>query len=75
MPNPHNWLTALDPPGNYDRRWRCNYCDEEGLFGELMGPEASECSFDYPPCEHCGQTPECAPDCMGAWSALKGVMN
>ncbi len=66
--NPHNWLTALDPPYTDDRRWRCNYCKLEGTFEEV---QAVECTFVYPPCDSCGLTPTCAPDCKGAAAALE----
>ncbi len=60
--NPHNSLVALDPPGRDDRRWRCRYCALEGLYDELL---EVACTYVYPPCDFCGKTPECAPDCLG----------
>lgn len=66
--NPHNWLTALDPPRSHPpRRWRCNYCGKTGLMEDL---EKVECTYKYPPCESCGQMPICAPDCKGIAEAL-----
>jgi len=62
--NPHNWLTALSPPHTPNRRWRCEYCQLEGLYDELREVAC------YPPCEYCGQTPECAIDCHGIAEAL-----
>ena len=62
LKNPHMSLVALSPPGTENRIWKCTYCHEEGLMDEIR---KTECSFVYPPCEHCGQTPECALDCSG----------
>jgi hypothetical protein len=58
--NPHNYLSALDPRGPADRRWECQYCGDTGTYEELL---TRACSYPYPPCESCGQTPECARDC------------
>lgn len=70
--NPHNSLVALDPPRSHPpRRWRCSYCGIEGLYDEV---EAVECTYEYPPCEYCGQTPTCAPDCEGIALALTGEL-
>jgi hypothetical protein len=66
--NPHNLLVAIDPPGQRLRRWRCLYCGAEGLFEQLF--TANECTHEYPACESCGQTPTCAPDCIGVAAAL-----
>lgn len=66
--NPHNYLEALDPPRKHPpRRWKCYWCHAEGTYEEL---QAIECTYEYPPCEVCGQTPECAPDCAGMAAAL-----
>jgi len=70
--NPHNSLVALDPPRKHPpRRWRCSYCGIEGTLEEV---NAVECSYEYPPCEYCGQTPECAIDCPGISMALSGEL-
>lgn len=59
--NPHNWLVALDPPREHPpRRWRCGYCGVVGVMDVIL---AIECTHTYPPCNACGQTPECAKDC------------
>jgi hypothetical protein len=64
MKNPHNDCRTADPPGAPNRRWRCVMCGEEGPLDELMGPDQkNDCGYVYPPCETCGQTPTCAPDC------------
>lgn len=68
--NPHNWMTALSPPHTENRKWQCIYCQKFGTYGELI---AIECSYVYPPCVHCGQTPECAPDCKGINTVLRGL--
>lgn len=68
--NPHNHLTALGPPGQPGRRWECRYCKMVGTFDEL---EAVACTYVYPPCESCGETPLCAPDCKGVAEALAGA--
>lgn len=66
--NPHNWIEALDPPRSHPpRRWRCHYCGAEDLLDDL---QKRACSYVYPPCASCGQTPECARDCKGVWDAL-----
>lgn len=65
-------LTPIHPirPGNYDYRlWSCNYCGETGRLEEVRG---RPCKYVYPPCPHCGQTPECALDCPGIVAALAG---
>lgn len=74
--NPHCWITSLDPPrfgtrpsGEPERRWKCNYCPAEGTMDELS---RVACTHVYPPCEYCGQTPECARDCDGIARALGG---
>jgi hypothetical protein len=72
--NPHKWIErTAGPPVD---RWRCQYCAAEGTFAEL---KAVACAHVYPPCQHCGQTPECAPDCKGIAGSLdplrKGVTN
>ena len=70
--NPHNRIVALDPPGTENRTWRCHYCGEIGSHDDLAGPEQKNpCSYVYPSCFSCGQTPTCAPDCVGIAKALK----
>jgi len=71
MKNPHNLLVALDPPRDAPpRRWRCRYCGVEGLWEEV---DAAACTYVYPPCDHCGQTPTCAKDCAGIAMALASL--
>ena len=66
--NPHMARVAIDPPRAYPaRRWRCQYCKQEGLWDEL---QAKECTYVYPPCKHCGGTPECTLTCPGMVAAL-----
>ena len=66
--NPHMTLVALDPPrADPPRRWRCRHCGVEGLFDDVR---AVACTYEYPPCDVCGQAPECAPDCAGVLAAL-----
>jgi len=75
--NPHNRLTRIDavPPWPLPLppvetvRWRCYYCDAEGTWEEL---HSIACSYVYPPCPSCGQTPECALDCRAIAKALAG---
>ena len=70
--NAHNSLVALDPPRKHPpRRWRCNYCGIEGTYDEV---ESVECTYEYPPCEFCGQAPTCALDCPGIALALSGAL-
>lgn len=62
------YMRAIDPPRESPpRRWHCKYCGDIGLYEELR---ARPCAFVYPPCEVCGQTPECAADCAGVLAAL-----
>jgi hypothetical protein len=80
--NPHMSTTALGPspvPGaRYPftpeesakiaaRKWMCTYCKLTGTLEEIR---AVACSYVYPPCEYCGQTPECAINCAGIVAAL-----
>jgi len=73
--NPHSWLTVLDPPvppgastsESVRRRWQCRYCSASGTWDEL---HQIACAYVYPPCDVCGQTPECAEDFAGIMAAL-----
>ncbi len=76
MKNPHNYLSKVCHPGvgvscadfePHDPVWECQYCGEVGTTDALR---TDACSYVYPPCKHCGQTPECALDCKGVWAAL-----
>lgn len=63
--NPHNYLKRVgEPPRDL---WCCEYCKDEGTMEALR---SRACTFVYPPCEHCGQTPECAKDCAGMAGVL-----
>jgi len=63
--NPHNHIVRQGrPPKDL---WECQYCGMVDVYDDLR---ATACSYVYPPCEHCGQTPECAPDCSGIAAAL-----
>lgn len=64
--NPHNWLTKLNAKHGI---WFCNYCGLVGTYDEL---ENAECDYVYPPCDYCGETPLCAPNCTGVISAMAG---
>ena len=73
--NPHNLLQALRGPfGGFvydqsgEKQWRCFYCGAEGGYEHLR---SVACTFVYAPCAHCGQTPECAPDCAGIAAILR----
>jgi hypothetical protein len=69
--NPHNHIVAIDPPGTTNRRWECQYCQEMGSCDDLTGQtQKNACTYVYPACPHCGQTPECAADCAGIAAAL-----
>lgn len=66
--NPHMLLRPIDPPRDHPpRHWCCDYCGAIGLFDDIR---KTECSHVYPPCEVCGQTPECAKDCAGVLAVL-----
>lgn len=66
--NPHNWTTCIqEVPRPENRIWRCNYCKMEDTYDALHD---KACTYKYPPCKSCGQTPECAPDCSGIAEAL-----
>jgi hypothetical protein len=66
--NPHNRLVALDTKLNAATKWRCTYCGFEGTYDECL---ESPCMHVYPPCDYCGQTPECAEDC----SRIQAIVN
>lgn len=75
MKNPHNWLTNVG-----DDLWECMYCKTQGSFDEMNEPDAKAigieyvpCTYEYPPCDSCGQTPTCAPDCKGVVAAIAGL--
>lgn len=66
--NPHMSLRAIDPPRAHPpRQWQCGYCGLKGLMDEVR---KVACTYVYPPCEFCGQAPECALDCAGIAAAL-----
>lgn len=60
--NPHMILNNLG-----DGFWQCGYCGFTGTWAEC---HASACAHTYPPCETCGQTPQCAADCAAVWEIL-----
>lgn len=63
--NPHNLMTrTAAPPID---AWRCDFCKKSGTF---KGLRKTECTYVYPPCKYCGETPECARDCAGMLAAL-----
>jgi hypothetical protein len=35
-------MTAMDPPGAYDRRWRCRDCGEEGTLDVLRAQSCAK---------------------------------
>lgn len=56
--NPHNAIVRQgEPPLD---KWKCRYCGAEGTYGHLL---SVPCTYLYPACKTCGQTPLCAPDC------------
>lgn len=55
------------PAETLARVWCCEYCGDTGTFETLR---SRTCTYVYPPCEVCGQTPECAPDCAGVLAIL-----
>ena len=65
--NPHCLLSRVGPFGPHSPVWECDYCKEIGSMEEM---QQATCTFDYPPCEHCGETPECAKDCSGMAAVL-----
>jgi hypothetical protein len=68
----HRQATALDPPGPKPRRWQCAECKVIAVGYNALA--AIPCTApDPPPCDWCGQTPECARDCVGVAMALSGV--
>ena len=66
-------MVPLDPPGSDPRRFRCVAC---GQVGETINDlyDVACTAPDPDPCEWCGETPECAPDCVGVALALSGAM-
>jgi len=72
--NPHNDCVTNDPPGPGNRRWTCRYCGASGALDDLVGPgQLAPCTYVYPPCTTCGQTPVCAADCAAVWGALANL--
>jgi hypothetical protein len=67
MGHPHMSMRALDPPGEH-RRWQCTDCG--GIGASFDALHATQCTYEIPPCDVCGQTPECAPDCAAVLGAL-----
>lgn len=80
MRNPHCILIPLrdgaenlvGPTLAADEHWKCGKCGKVGLWAEMDEPEAlatgaifKVCLYPYPACQWCGQTPLCAPDCVG----------
>lgn len=63
--NPHNHLIRQGKSPK--DLWQCYYCKQSGTYDEM---ETKECSYAYPPCKYCGQTPLCAPDCKGMIALL-----
>ncbi len=63
--NPHNWLSRLGKPPLDN--WECQYCKLVGPMEQVRGVP---CTYEYPPCDYCGETPECAIDCKGIAKAL-----
>ena len=64
--NPHNHLSRQGAPPVDS--WLCRYCGDKGTYEELL---KRACGHVYPPCDSCGQAPECARDCSGVLAALK----
>ena len=70
---PHNMLThSKDENGKFIDHWICEYCKQDGTYDEV---HSKECTHVYPPCDSCGQTPECAIDCSGVLGALQGAID
>lgn len=72
--NPHMYLSSLtsggalfSPAEMRARLWRCAYCKDVGTLEALR---SRACIYVHSPCEVCGQTPECAPDCAGVLAIL-----
>ena len=66
--NPHNVMIPTGPPGDLERLWKCGNCDAPASSIEEL--DKTPCSYEYPVCPHCGQTPICAWDCNGIWELL-----
>jgi len=60
MITPHNYIIRQGSPPLDD--WKCRYCDYQGTYDEL---EVVACTYEYPPCSYCGETPTCTPECVG----------
>lgn len=66
--NPHKWIEVLSEPGTENPKWQCVYCRAFDTYDKL---HAIECSYVYPPCRFCGETPTCAPFCSGITDLLE----
>ena len=68
--NPHNWVSRIDRDTRNRSKgllWLCRYCSVLGTLEEL---DKLPCSFEYPPCDYCGDTPTCTRDCKGMAAVL-----
>ncbi len=45
-----------------DGRYKCRHCGIEGEYNKI---NKTSCTERPKPCKWCGQTPLCAPDCVG----------
>lgn len=83
LKNPHNLLVHhKDIDGNFIDKWTCSYCNQSGTFAEMSEADAKEanvefkeCTYTYPPCDSCKQTPICAENCSGLHATLSGNKN
>lgn len=62
-PYPH--LSMTKTQGN---TWKCRYCGEENPDCNALCQ--TSCAERPEPCKWCGESPLCAPDCMGIALAL-----
>ncbi len=65
--NPHMTLLRASPKGTSPSLHRCQECN---IVGTLKEVNVVPCTFEYPPCKSCGNTPICAWDCKGIWEVF-----
>lgn len=68
--NPHMSITRVGVNGTDN--WKCDYCNAQDTYEAI---HETECAYEYPPCPHCGQTPECAPDCKGMMALMQTLID
>lgn len=59
----HPWSKRITKIGTSPAIFECGHCGKQDDPSGLMN--SRDCTKVYEPCNHCGQTEECAKDCSG----------